>query len=300
MLTLNRTATAMKNELGYLLYLLEDEDKEVYQNIHTKLTSYGTEVVPPLEQAYEESIRTDNELLEERLLRVLNKINYHSVTDGFRDWLKSEKRDLLQFMILIAQYQYRDLNERWVQENIEEMVSSIDFEINRYNPPLQSVSIINKFLYDTYEFSPVANRENADKHFAINHVLSAKKGVPTSIAIIYLIIASKLDIPISGIVVENNLILGYFKRHGGWKKPVPKLHFYINPTDKGAIFTNNTLKDYLRKWKVPFQPSFNKPTCNLHIIKLVIEHLIQNYERAGQDTKMLEMEAWMTELETYW
>lgn len=297
MLTLNRTTTTMKNDLGYLLYLLEDNDKEVYENIYAKLVSYGTEIIPQLEEAYEESIISDNELLEERLLQVMDKINYHSVTKCFHKWLKDDGRDLLQAMILIAQYQYRDLNEDWIKENIEEIVSSIDFEISRYNPPLQSVSIINKFLYDTYEFSSVANKENADKHFAINHVLSVKKGEPASIAILYLIIASKLDIPISGILVDNNLILGYFRRHSGWKNPAPKLQFYINPIDKGAIFTGNTLKDYLQEWKIPFHPSFNKPTCNRQIMKLILSHIVQTYQRAGEETKMLEMEAWVTELE---
>lgn len=297
MLTLNRTTTAMKNELGYLLYLLEDDDKEVYENISAKLVSYGIEILPQLEDAYEESIITDNELLEERLLSVMHKINYHLVTKCFQKWLKDDNRDLLQAMILIAKYQYRDLNERWIIESIEEMVSSIDFEISRYNPPLQSVSIINKFLYDTYEFTSIVNKENADKHFAINHVLSVKKGEPASIAILYLIIASKLDIPISGIVINNNLILGYFRRHSGWKKPVPKLQFYINPLDKGAIFTSNTLQDYLQEWKIPFHPSFKKPTCNLQIITLILSHLAQTYQKAGKEAKMLEMEAWMTELE---
>lgn len=298
---MNRTATetAIESELGYLLYLLEDEDQEVYQNIHNKLVFYGPSILSYLEDSYEKSILNDNEFLEERLLRVLEKINYDVVSQEFRKWMKSEDKDLLQAMILIAKYQYRDLNEDWIRKNIEEMVNSIDFEISRYNPPLQSVSIINRFLYDTYEFRPVRNPENIDKHFAINHVLSAKKGVPASIGILYLIIASKLDIPILGIVIEDNLLLGYFKRHGGWKKRIPKLHFYINPTDKGSIFTSNTLIEHLHEWKVPFCPSFNKPTCHLQIFKLVLSHLIENYRKTGQNLKMLEMDAWVIEIEKH-
>ena len=296
---LERTVTSMKNELNYLLYLLEDDDIEVYQNVSAKLISLGVDILPELEEAYDNSILSANELLEERLVEVIDQINYDSVTICFKNWLKNDKDDLLKAMILIAKYQYRDLNEERILENIEEIVSSINFEISRYNPPLQLVSIINRFLYDTYEFRAVANKENASKHFAINHILSWKKGVPSSIAIIYLIIATKLDIPISGIVLADNLILGYFKRQKNWKAPKskPKVHFYINPQDKGAIFTSNTLKEYLEESKIPFEPSFDRPACNLQIVKLILTHLAQTYHNAGQEGRVRHMNAWVSELE---
>jgi len=287
----------MKNELDYLLYLLEDEDKEVCDNVSAKLVSYGEPVMSKLEDAYDNSLVTGNELLEQRLEWIIHKINYNSVTKHFQNWLKNKEYDLLQVMILIAKYQYRDLNETRILENIDEIVNSIDFEISRYNPPLESVSIINRFLYDTYEFTTVANKENAVKHFALNNVLSLKKGVSSSIAILYLIIASKLDVPISGIVLDNNLILGYFKRPSGVKKASPKLYFYINPQDKGAIVTNNALNDYLVKRDIPFQPDFNRPSCNMRIMRLVLNHLVNTYQNAGQDMKKEEIEAWIEDLD---
>lgn len=287
----------MKNELDYLFYLLEDEDKEVCKNVSIKLVSYGEEIMSRLEDAYDNSLVTGNELLEERLEWIIHKINYHSVTKHFQNWLQNKEYDLLQAMILIARYQYRDLNETWILQNIDEIVNSINFEISRYNPPLESVSIINRFLYDTYEFTTVANKENAVKHFALNNVLSLKKGVSSSIAILYLIIASRLDVPISGIVLDNKLVLGYFKRNGGLKKASPKLYFYINPQDKGAIFTSKTLNNYLVKRDIPFQPNFNRPTCNMEIMRLVLNHLVETYQNAGQDIKKEEIEAWITGLD---
>ncbi len=233
---LQKTITASKIKLSPLLYLLEDDDKEVQENVSDRLISYGNEILPDLEIAYEKSLESDNELLEERLLEVIDKINYQAVTQLFHDWLQSEEKDLLQAMMLIARHQYRDLNEEWIVETMAEITNSIDFEISRYNPPLQLVSIINRCLYDTYEFHTVDNIENAGRHFALNQVLSSKKGVTTSISLLYLIIAAKLDLPIFGIVLENNLLLGYFKRNTGWKKATPKLHFYINPNEKGNIF----------------------------------------------------------------
>ncbi len=287
----------MKDELDYLLYLLEDEDKEVCKNVSLKLVSYGEVIMSRLEEAYDNSLATGNELLEQRLEWIIHKINYNSITKDFQSWLEKKEYDLLQAMILIARHQYRDLNEAWILENIDEIVNSIDFAISRYNPPLKSVSIINRFLYDTYEFTTVANKENAVKHFALNNVLSLKKGVSSSIAILYLIIASKLDVPISGIVLDNNLILGYFKRHGSVKKGSPKLYFYINPQDKGAIFTNKALNEYLVKRDIPYQPEFNRPTSNMRIIRLVLNHLVNTYQNAGEYVKKEEIEAWIGDLD---
>ncbi|MFK7903903.1 MAG: hypothetical protein AB8B69_02200, partial [Chitinophagales bacterium] len=64
----------MKNELDYLFYLLEDEDKEVCHNVSMKLISYGERIVPKLEDAYDHSLTTGNELLEERLEWIMHKI----------------------------------------------------------------------------------------------------------------------------------------------------------------------------------------------------------------------------------
>lgn len=294
---LQKTVTISKVKLSPLLYLLEDDDKEVQQNVSDKLVSYGSEITPDLELAYEKSLESGNEVLEERLWEVMEKINYQVVTELFHHWLKSEEKDLLQAMMLIARHQYRDLKEEWVVETMNEITNSIDFEISRYNPPLQLVSIINRCLYDTYEFNTVDNRENAGRYFALNQVLSSKKGVPTSISLLYLIIAAKLDIPIFGIVWENNLLLGYFKRNTGWKKAIPKLHFYINPNEKGNIFTPTSLMDYLQEMDIPYHPACSVPSSNMQVFRVVLAHLAATYRGAGNAEKVQEVEAWIADLE---
>ncbi len=267
-----------KSELACLIYLLDDNDKEVYTNVRNKLISLGTGVLQDLDIAM---TRTSNQVVMERLEGVIHKINYTEFSRKFQQWCRTPERDLLDGAMLIASYQHPDLNEFWIRNKIEDIVKNIYFELSLVQPPLKSVSIFNKIFFDSYEFRASNRSDYNPRHFFINHVLSFKTGEPILLAILYLIIASKLELPIFGVSLPDQIVLAYTDKKKTLEKPqtIPtkKVQFYINPENKGAILTKKDINKFLSKDDWSTNKDFFYPCCNTMLMQTLIDQLSATY-----------------------
>jgi hypothetical protein len=65
--------------------------------------------------------------------------------------------------------------------------------------------------------------------------------------------------------------------------------FYINPFNRGAIFTRNEIDVYINHLRLKPRNSFFKPCNNITLIRRLIENLIQTYARMGYKDKVDEL-----------
>jgi regulator of sirC expression with transglutaminase-like and TPR domain len=120
----------------------------------------------------------------------------------------------------------------------------------------------------------------AIRRTVISQVLESKKGNQISLAIIYSIIAQKLDIPVYGVNLPQHFILAYVDEsqetefEGG-------ILFYINAFNKGFIFGRRDVDMFLKQLNLKFDKQFYEPCSNPDIIKRVLRNLISAYENAG-------------------
>jgi regulator of sirC expression with transglutaminase-like and TPR domain len=130
----------------------------------------------------------------------------------------------------------------------------------------------------------------------LSQVLETKKGNQPSLAIIYSIIAQKLDIPVYGVNLPQHFILAYLDEsqqsefEGG-------ILFYINAFNKGFIFGRRDVDMFLKQLSLKFDKQFYEPCSNNEIIKRVIRNLISAYENLGSTEKVNEMNELLTILE---
>jgi regulator of sirC expression with transglutaminase-like and TPR domain len=119
-------------------------------------------------------------------------------------------------------------------------------------------------------------------------VLDTRRGSQTSLAIIYSIIAQKLDIPVYGVNLPQHFILAYLDEtqqsdfEGG-------ILFYINAFNKGFIFGRRDVDMFLKQLNLNFDKQFYEPCSNTDIIKRVIRNLISSYEHLGSPEKVNEL-----------
>jgi regulator of sirC expression with transglutaminase-like and TPR domain len=107
---------------------------------------------------------------------------------------------------------------------------------------------------------------------------------------LYLIIAQKLNIPVYGVNLPQHFILAYTTE---MVKPIPDENdvlFYINPFNKGAIFTRREIELFIRQLKVKPVESFFAPCTNINIIKRLINNLKFSYDKSGQHEKIDNLE----------
>lgn len=271
-------------EIDALVKLLDDPDEEVYQHVQERLLTYGSEVVSYLESAWEQSLNT---VLQERIENLIHTIQFTTVKEDLNLWYQSGAFDLLQGALIINRYQYPDLDEQYVINQIEEIKREIWVGLQYEMSSIEKIKLINHVFYNQYGFSGNTKNHHDPQNSYLNQVLNSKKGNQISLAIIYATLAQKLDIPVYGVNLPQHFILGYVDESNDEKEY--GVLFYINAFNKGAIFGKHDVDQFLRQLNLEPQPGFYSPCSNTEIIRRIIRNLISAYENLGSAEKVDEL-----------
>lgn len=271
-------------EIDALLKLLDDPDEEIYQHVQQRLLEYGNEAISYLENAWEQSLDT---LLQERIENIVHTIQFNNVKEDLNLWYQSGAFDLLQGALVINRYQYPDLDEQAIINQIEEIKREIWLGLQLEMSSIEKIKLINHVFYNQYGFSGNTKNHHDPQNSYLNQVLESKKGNQISLAIIYATLAQKLDIPVYGVNLPQHFILGYIDENNNEKEY--GVLFYINAFNKGAIFGKHDVDQFLRQLNLEPQPGFYSPCSNTEIIRRVIRNLISAYENLGATDKVEEL-----------
>jgi len=271
-------------EISALVKLLDDPDEEIYQHVQQRLLEYGNEVIIYLESAWEQSLDT---LLQERIENIVHTIQFNNVKEDLNLWYQSGAFDLLQGALVINRYQYPDLDEQAVINQIEDIKREIWIGMQHEMSSIEKIKLINHIFYNQYGFSGNTKNHHDPQNSYLNQVLESKKGNQISLAIIYATLAQKLDIPVYGVNLPQHFILGYIDESNAEKEY--GVLFYINAFNKGAIFGKHDVDQFLRQLNLEPQPGFYSPCSNTEIIRRIIRNLISAYENLGAAEKVEEL-----------
>ena len=272
-------------EVKSLIRLLDDPDTEIYEHVHQKLLSLGTEAIEHLESAWEEAF---DQVQQQRIVDLVHEIQFGIVKNDLKLWHQSGAFDLLRGVLVINRYQYPDLDEQKVINQVEAIKRDIWIQMMNEASAAEKIKLINHVFYNIYGFSGnTANHLDPQNSF-ISQVLETKKGNQISLAIIYSVIAQKLDIPVYGVNLPQHFILAYLDENqqsefeGG-------ILFYINAFNKGFIFGRRDVDMFLKQLNLKFDKQFYEPCSNTDIIKRVLRNLVSAYEHLGSTEKVAEL-----------
>lgn len=276
-----------------MLILLDDPDQAVFDTVKDEFYKMGMPVIQDLEQAWE---ATFDEFVRERIEEIIHDIQFRQVKNDIKTWISTNQEDLLQGAWLIARYQYPELEFEDINRKIEQIRYDIWLELADNLTALERVKVINHVFFEIHKFSGNVKNYFSPVNSYINQVLDMKKGNPISLAIIYSVLARRLDIPIYGVNLPKNFILAYMDEHlENHHLPAEEKEvlFYINPFNRGLVFGKREIDIYLNQQKLNAQEEFYKPCSNRAIVKRIAQNLIYSYEQLGLDNKVSDMKELM-------
>jgi regulator of sirC expression with transglutaminase-like and TPR domain len=281
---------ANNSEINALVQLLDDDDHEVFKHVHDKLKSYGAEIIPALEQQVWSAELTP--ATHERLEEIIHEIQFDSLLTDWQNWLVSETPDLLTGAFLLARYHYPELKFEEIQKKVMKLKQGIWLELNYNQTPLEQVQIFNQVFYSYHGFKGTQTSDDY-QDFCINQVLDSKKGSSVTVGIIYQILANELNLPVYGVPLQKHFILSFCKKtllnFSSSENNEREVMFYINPINKGSIFSRNEIKDYLEKMGVEQDPKNFTPSDNRSIIREQINYLIELYTHQNSNDRIKEL-----------
>ena len=136
-------------ELKALIDLLDEPNESVFESIKKKILSYGSNVVPFLEDAWQNSF---NDLIHERIENIIYKIRLEKTANELRSWSEKDENDLLEGFIIVSKYQYPDLEKEIILKKLEQIVKDAWLELNNELTALEKIKVINHIIFKVHGF----------------------------------------------------------------------------------------------------------------------------------------------------
>ncbi len=266
-----------EKEMKALISLLEDDDIQILEHVENKILSIGRPIIPLLEDSWTSSF---DQKLQGRIEDILHTLQFEILKEKLQNWYQNEQDDLLKGLWILATYQYPDLEYNELKIKIEQLYFETWVAFQNVQHPIDQIRRLNSIFFEKLSFKANVNNFHSVNNSMINQVLESKKGNPISLAVVYMLIAQKLKLPVFGVNLPNLFVLTYKSE---------ELTFYINVFNRGVIFSKQDIDNYLKQLKLPQNESFYSPCDNLAILKRTLHNLMQSFEHAAQGEKIPEL-----------
>ncbi len=277
-------------EIKALISLLDDPDTDIYTHVEEKLMNKGADIIPILEEAWENSF---DPILQSRIEDIIDKMQFDQIKNELQLWALYNTEDLLDGLLIINRYQYPNLDDNTINYQIADLRRQVWYGLMYDMNPVQKVKLLNNIIFNEFGLSGNTTNYHDPQNSFIGKVLESKKGNPISIASIYMIIAQRLDIPIFGINLPKHFILAYMDVEKN--KPL----FYINGFNKGQIMRSDDIEGFLNQLKLPIIDDYTMPCSNIAIIKRSLRNLSTAYENTGNTLKHTQITQLIRIIENY-
>lgn len=265
------------SELKALVSLLDEDDEDNLLLVEQKIQSLGEEVIPFLEQEWENNL---NPIVQNKIEDLIHNAQFKALKILFEKWTLKKKPDLLEGMYLCAKYNFPNLKMADIKLQIKQLSLQAAEHHNDGLHAFEQIRVFNKFLFTTNKFKPNRKAFHNPSNSFLNIVLESKYGNPLSLSVVYQLIAQHLGMPIYGVNFPNLFIVTY--------KGLDK-QFYINPYNNGLIFTKTDIDDYLKQLKLPPEEKFYQPCSSHEIIARNLRNLITSYQKENNITREKEI-----------
>jgi regulator of sirC expression with transglutaminase-like and TPR domain len=273
-----------ESELKALVSLLDDEDKQVSSHVEEKILSIGKQAIPFLEQEWESNL---NPTVQNRIEELIHTLQYELLKERLRDWYNSKDHDLLTGMWIVATFQYPDLELEKLRQELEQIYYETWLEFRPDLYAFDQIKVINSVLFNKLKFGANTKNFHSPGNSMINVVLESRKGNPITLCVIYMLVAQKLKLPVSGVNLPNLFILTYKDE---------KHQFYINAFNRGLIFSKQDIENYINELHLVPQKSFFESCDSVEIIRRALRNLVMSFEKMGEHAKAEEVKLLLIEI----
>ncbi len=278
-------------EVIALITLLDDPDQIIYDQVKQRFVVLGPPAIPHLETAWENSF---DAIMQKRIEIIIHTIQFETLQKALKNWAKNDQDDLLKGILILARYQYPDLDENKIKKQLAAIKQDVWLELHEDLTALEKVKIINHILFEVHQFSGNITNYHAPQNSFINNVLESKKGNPLMLSVVYLLICNDLKIPVYGINLPQHFVLAYINDDANLidvnnKTLSNNILFYINPFSKGLLFNQKDIDQFLKQLNLDLEPKYYLPCNNVEIIKRCLHNLIFSYEKLGYLEKVEEL-----------
>lgn len=278
-------------QISALINLIDDPDQGIYSHVRQELVSIGESVIPTLENAWEDNSFGGG--FQGRIEDIIHEIQFQGIYDRLNEWIKTGSEDLLEGAMILARYQYPELDEMWIKDQVAQIRNDVWLEINDNLTAFETVKVLNQVFFTMHGFAGDKKNYHSPKNSFVNDVIESKKGNPLLLSIIYMKVAQDLGVPIYGVNLPNHFVLAYVNKYNlidSLEEMEEKsILFYINVFSRGMVFNRAEIEAFIKQLKLDMHKEFFLPCTNMVIIRRLLNNLVFSYEKMEDPNRAEEL-----------
>jgi regulator of sirC expression with transglutaminase-like and TPR domain len=261
-----------------LLNLLADDDPAVYQAVRRKILSLGPSAagwVRPHALSREPALRRR----AQEIVRYFDRQNADTAFLAF--CLKhGEEFDLEAGAWLLAQTQYPGINVEAYRALLDSYAAELRQRFNPHDDPRQTLGVFNNYLFPELRFTGNEADYHDPENSYLNRVVDRRTGNPINLCLVYLLLARRLHLPITGIGLPGHFVCRYQST---------AVEIYVDVFNGGKFMTRADCMSYLVRASFSVRDDYLVPVTSRRFLLRICANLHQIYlqiELAEEATRL--------------
>jgi regulator of sirC expression with transglutaminase-like and TPR domain len=157
-----------------------------------------------------------------------------------------ETINLGEAALLIAAEEYRDLDIASYLARLDQLAATLKRRLRPDIGPADTIVALNRFLFEEHGFSGDAADYYDPRNSFLNEVLDRKRGIPITLAVVYIEIGRRIGLPVQGISFPAHFLV---------KCPLREGTVVLDPYAKGISLSFDDLKQRIKSLRKGVEPS---------------------------------------------
>ena len=262
---------SIRSEIESLMFLMEDPDPFVQEQVHLRFQELGEQAVPLLDQIRVESKDKDE---KKRIKEVLHQLTFETLKEEFAELLSEgiqNRSQLEKAVLLLARFGNPTLRTSEYVKTLDHFADMIRPSLRYKRIERNKMQILMKFIFEDLNFKGDNKNYHDPANGFIDQVIDRRKGLPIALSLVAMFIARRLQLPIFGVNMPIHFMLTFV---GAQEEQL------IDPYDQGAEVSYDQCYFFLKKNNVTPRPEHFKMAADIDILTRCIRNLMHSYERS--------------------
>jgi regulator of sirC expression with transglutaminase-like and TPR domain len=259
-------ASLSENQRNALISLLADDDPAVYHLIRSKLLSYG----PGVSEWLRPQTLSSDPKMRRRATEILSHQAREANDERFLQFCRrnGEDLDLEEAVGWLARTRYPEANHEAYGALLDTWASELRERIDPRATAQETLAVFNRFFFEELSFSGNDHYGYEPECCYVNRIVDKRSGNPIGLCAIYLFLARRLRLPITGIGLPGHFVCRYQSSTA---------EVYIDCFRKGVFLTKADCIKYLLQANYGLAEGHLAPISAKRILLRMCNNLVNTY-----------------------
>ena len=284
-LTANSSLSLPPNQRAALISLLADEDHSIYQTVRDKILSTGDTASGWLRP----HALSDDPLLRRRVKEIINHIDQQTADNQFTAFCINNGEDcsLEQGSWLLARTRYPDINTDAYSAILDQFAAELRERLIYQSPARHILIKFNEYFFGDLGFKGNGQNYYDPENSYLNRVIDRRTGNPISLCTVYLLVARRLHLPMTGVGLPGHFLCRYQNSTD---------EIYVDVFNNGQFLTKADCTQHLVRGNYDLQEHYLAPVSARRALTRTCGNLHQIYTRLGAKEDSARMQRYLVAL----